>query len=276
MKFMKLFIKGFIIGIGKIIPGVSGAMLAITLGVYEKAIKAISEFSKDVKKNFLFLLPLGMGAVVSIVLASKVVLYFLNTYYLPTILLFIGLIIGGMPMLFKKINIKKLTKRHYLIFLIAFGSVFLLTFIGKLDMFNSYNNPIIKFASFFLVGIIDSLATVVPGVSGTAIMMILGCYNLLLTALSSLTSISSIVSNLEILIPFVIGIVLGCIAFAKTMNYLLDKKEQYAYSAIIGFALCSIFSLLFNTIGGTYSALEIVIGIVLLIIGSFTSYKLEG
>ena len=62
--------------------------------------------SKDVKKNFLFLLPLGMGAVVSIVLASKVVLYFLNTYYLPTILLFIGLIIGGMPMLFKKINIK--------------------------------------------------------------------------------------------------------------------------------------------------------------------------
>ena len=92
-----LILKGIIIGAGKIIPGVSGGMLAITLNVYDKGIKAISDFFKDIKGNLIFLSTIGIGILISIISVSKVIKYALDLYYLPTMLLFIGLIIGGIP-----------------------------------------------------------------------------------------------------------------------------------------------------------------------------------
>ena len=85
-------LKGIVIGIGKIIPGVSGAVIAISLGVYEKGLEAITKINKE---NIKFLINIGSGIVISIILFSKLILYFMNNYYLPTMLLFIGLIIGG-------------------------------------------------------------------------------------------------------------------------------------------------------------------------------------
>ena len=90
-------LKGFIIGIGKIVPGVSGAMLAITLGVYDKAIQAFTGFTSDIKKNFKYLLLLGIGIISSIIVFSKIINYFYTNHYIPTMLFFMGLIIGGIP-----------------------------------------------------------------------------------------------------------------------------------------------------------------------------------
>ena len=101
-----LIIKGFILGVCKIIPGVSGGMVAITLGLYDKGIEAINNFFKDVKKNTLFLGQLGLGLLIAIFVFSKIINYALDHFYLPTILLFIGLIIGGVPNLFKKVKTK--------------------------------------------------------------------------------------------------------------------------------------------------------------------------
>ena len=108
------FIKGFVIGIGKIVPGVSGAMLAISLGVYDKAIYYICNFKNDIKNGFKYLFPLGVGIIISIVLFSKVISLCLNKYYVITMLFFIGLIIGGIPDVLNKVN-----KNNYYISIIS-------------------------------------------------------------------------------------------------------------------------------------------------------------
>lgn len=217
---LKLFLKGFLIGIAKIIPGVSGSVLAISFGIYEKAIQAISNFFKNPIENFKFLFPLGIGVVIAIIFMSRIILFFLSNYYLPTMLLFLGLIISSITFLFKKINYQLLKINYILIFLLSFSFVFFLTFIGKQNYFYSNN-----FLVFILIGFIDAFTTVVPGISGTAVMMLLGCYNLLLKILSSLTDFNNIINNLGMFISFSIGIIMGVIIFSKMMNYLLQKKR---------------------------------------------------
>ena len=92
---MLLFIKGIIVGIGKIMPGVSGAMLAINLNVYEKLINAITSFFDDVRDNFKFLLIFGIGILLSIIFGSKVIIYLFDNYRFITMCFFLGLLIGG-------------------------------------------------------------------------------------------------------------------------------------------------------------------------------------
>ena len=100
------FIKGFIIGIGKIIPGVSGAMLATIMGVYDKAIFYICNFKNNIKAAIKYLFPIGIGVIVSIILFSKIISLCLDKYYVITMLFFIGLIIGGFSFIVNKVNKK--------------------------------------------------------------------------------------------------------------------------------------------------------------------------
>ena len=119
-----LILKGIIIGAGKIIPGVSGGMLAITLNVYDRAIKSISNFFKNVKENFTFLFTLGIGILLSILSVSKLIEYTLDNYYLPTMLLFIGMIIGGIPSIVNEAKQEKSLK-NIIIMLIPFILIFI-------------------------------------------------------------------------------------------------------------------------------------------------------
>ena len=102
-----LILKGIIIGIGKIIPGVSGSMLAITLGIYQKIINSINNFLSNEKENFRFLFKLTIGIVISIVLFSNIIFKSFEQYYIITMFFFIGLIIGGFDDIKKNINSKK-------------------------------------------------------------------------------------------------------------------------------------------------------------------------
>ena len=222
MNFLTLLLKGFIIGIAKIIPGVSGALIAISFGIYEKAIKAISNFFENPINNFLFLFPIGLGVLLSISLTSGLILYFINNYYFPTILLFIGLIMGGIPSLIDNINIKKVKFIHILILILSFSTVFLIFLVNGQHFFVETSNELINFLLFFIIGFIDALTMIIPGISGTAVMMILGCYNLLLNFLSSLTSVAAIFTNIFKVIPYLLGIVLCVIILSKVMTYLSD------------------------------------------------------
>ena len=103
---MNLIIKGFIIGLGKIIPGVSGSMLAISLGIYEEIIEKISSITKNFRKNIEYLAKISIGIILAIILTSKIIVKCLNHYYFPTMLLFIGLITGGIPNQLKKTKLK--------------------------------------------------------------------------------------------------------------------------------------------------------------------------
>ena len=275
MNFLTLLLKGFIIGIAKIIPGVSGALIAISFGIYEKAIKAINNFFENPINNFLYLFPIGLGVLLSISLTSGLILYFINNYYFPTILLFIGLIMGGIPSLIDNINIKKVKFIHILILTLSFSTVFLISLVSGQHFFVETSNELINFLLFFIIGFIDALTMIIPGISGTAVMMILGCYNLLLNFLSSLTSMEAIFSNIFKVIPYLLGIVLCVVILSKVMTYLFDKKKEYMYCGILGFTLSSVLSLFFETFKNNYSILETIVALVLLVVGYNIARKLE-
>ena len=284
MEFLILFLKGFIIGIAKIIPGVSGALIAISFGIYEKALKAIGNFFKNPIDNFLFLFPIGLGvllfiflfiSLLSISLTSSLIIYLINNYYLSTMLLFIGLIMGGIPNLIENLNIKKINFKHILILIFTFSLVFLISLVGNQNFFIETTNHFTNFILFFIIGIIDAMTMIIPGISGTAVMMILGCYNLLLSFLESLTSVSNILNNIFKIIPYFLGIVLCVIFLSKLMTYLFNKKKEYMYWGIVGFTLSSILSLFFATFKNNYSFLETIIGLIWLYIGYKIARKLE-
>lgn len=268
-----LVLKGFVIGIGKIIPGVSGAMLAISFGLYERCLEAITNFFKDIKGNFKLLFPLGIGIAGAIVLGSKIIAFLLTKFYLPTILLFIGLILGGMPSFIKEVTSSPVTIKRKLAFTICFLLVFLLSFIKIDNQYFIYPNY--KTLIYFMMGIIDAATMVIPGISGTAIFMLLGVYEISLALFSNLTSISNIIINLPLLIPFGCGLVIGIIIVSVLMTKCLNTHKEATYYGILGFqlsALILIFSECFNT---TYSLFTIIISFFFMVLGFMVGKKLE-
>lgn len=267
-----LILKGIIIGAGKIIPGVSGGMLAITLNVYDKGIKAISEFFKDIKNNLTFLLTLGIGISVSIITLSKVIKFSLNNFYLPTMLLFVGLIIGGIPSIIREAKQEKSLK-NIIIMLIPFILIFSVSMISTI-LSNSSGKEV-SFIPLVLIGVVDAVTMIVPGISGTAILMMLGYYDMIITSFSNLTNLSLLKINLQVILPFGIGMVLGTIILSKIINYFLEKHRISSYYAIIGFSISSVLLLLGQTLKSNYNILEVIISMLLLVIGYLISRKLD-
>lgn len=269
-----LFLKGIIIGIGQIVPGVSGSMLAITLGIYERGIEIVSNIFKNLKSNIHFILTVGLGIILSIIFCSKLIKFLLINYYFTTMLLFIGLIIGGVPILTNKIKkFKEFNIINSVITVITFIIVTSLSLINFTN--NHYYTGIIGFVSFIIVGFLYAAAMVIPGISGTALMMLIGYYDIIINMISNLTNINVTLSNLNIIIPFGIGLVLGIIYVSKFMNYILKKHEVKAYYFIIGLLLSSIFIMIIQTFKVKFDILSLIIGIFLLIIGYIISKKFE-
>lgn len=263
------FLKGIVIGIGKIIPGVSGAVIAISLGVYEKGLEAITKINKE---NIKFLINIGSGIVISIILFSKLILYFMNNYYLPTMLLFIGLIIGGTFELKK--NIKFDRKIDIVILLISIILMYLISILK-----NPQNNVMLQmnvhtYIKLIFAGILDAFATVFPGISGTALLMLYGCYNTIMMALSNVLQSSLIVSNLFVLTSYGSGMLIGIIMFSKIITYLFKKYSKQTSIFILGISVSTIFMLLKDTIGMSKNIIEIIFSIFLLVIGYFLSRKI--
>lgn len=273
METLILIFKGFVIGIGKIIPGVSGAMLAISLGLYELCLESITNFFKDIKRNTKLLFPLGIGVVGAIVLGSKMIAFLLINLYLPTIFLFLGLIIGGMPSFIKEVITAPINFKRRLAFIICFLFVFLLSFI-KID--NSYFiYPHYKTLIYFVMGIIDAVTMIIPGISGTAVFMLLGLYEISLSLFANLTSISNVVNNLALLIPFGCGLILGIILVSMLMNKCLKKYKETTYYGILGFQLSAIILIFVECFQNTYSLFTITISLIFMCLGVIIGKKLE-
>lgn len=274
---IKLALKGFIIGVANIVPGVSGGTLAITLGIYEKLIGIISHFFKNVKENIKFLLPIGIGAVLSILILSKVIAFSLENYPFPTTLLFIGLILGGLPMLFSKIKKgqKKGRLSNLLIFLITFSIVTIFGFMNTGNaMVNLSNVDIVGYILLFLVGMIAAATMVIPGISGSFMLMLLGYYKPIVNTISDLASFKNILDNILILLPFGIGILVGIVLIAKLIELLLEKFPTKTYYGIIGFVISSIITIFLPLVNVSYTIPSVIVGIILLLLGGVIAYKL--
>lgn len=251
-----LILKGFVIGVGKIIPGVSGSLIALSFGLYEKCINAISNFFKDFKKNSIFLGTLSIGIICAIILGSRIIIYFMNNYYVVTMLLFTGLILGGLPNLFKN---KNFDFKNISIFLIGFSFMIILSLFKNSNDF-SPNNIII-----FLLGFIDAVTMIIPGISGTAIFILIGCYDFILNMFSQI--------NLIHLTFFGAGVFIGVIIVSKIMNYLFKEYKDQVYMFVIGLGASSICILIKKTMDSITSIMDIILGLILLIIGYKISMK---
>lgn len=267
MKYIKLAIQGFIIGIGKIIPGVSGAMFAMMFGVYEKALKIISNLRKELKGNFAFITILGLSVLLAIIFGSNIIKKCLDNYYMQTMFLFIGMMVAGIPSLFHNVKGKKINTKSKIV---ALFIALILLIIGLFD-FQGGNGEIPKnlfsIVMLFISGFLDALATIVPGICGTALLMILGYYDTVISSLGSLLDFSNILNNLFVLVPFLIGMIMGVILVSKLINYLFTNYKIETYFAILGFAIMSIIILFVKTITIQFEIIELLISVVLFIIG---------
>lgn len=267
---IKEFIKGIIIGIAKIIPGLSGAVLMISFNLYDKAIAAITNFFEDTRNNFFFLLNLSLGIIIGIVMFSNVLSYFVSNYYVYTTSLFIGLIFGGLPVILKNTDKKK---GDYAAIIISF---MVMTLISISNIDNNYviKNNFFDIIVFFFAGVLEAIGTVLPGVSSTALLMLMGVYNLFLEVLSNIFNVNVMVRTITFLIPFSIGLLSGVIVLSLIINYLFKNYRSLSFSLIFGLSLSSIFLLVVKVVSQIDSIMLIPFSIFLLLIGYFVTSKI--
>lgn len=254
MKFVLDFFKGILIGAGCILPGISSGVLCVVFGIYEKLLNSILSFFTDIRKNFKFLFPIVSGGLVGIVIFGKILQYLLYKFPMHTKSIFIGLILGGVVLLFKEISAKekfKIKNVVYLIISLIIG-ILMVYFENKLGIESVEH---VNYVYLIFSGFLMSIGIVVPGVSSTIILMLLGIYPLYLSAISSIC--------IYVLIPMVIGAFLGSLVFMIIIKYLLDKFYIQTMFAIIGFTIGSIFVLMPDI----HSIIEVFIVVLCIIFG---------
>lgn len=262
MNFLLSCLKGIALGAGAILPGISSGVLCVIFGIYEKLVSSILEFFKDVRANTKFLFPILLGIGIGVILFGNILRVLFDTFPVPTKCIFLGLILGSIPSLFHTANQGKGFRLHYLIYTLStfFLAVFLLLLEHSLTDLGSGS---VGFTFLILSGFIMSIGVVVPGVSSSVLLMILGVYDIYLSAVSSI--------NLVILVPMGIGLCIGGIIFLNMTNYCLKRFTSQTYYAIIGFVLGSVLILCpsFNF------DCNLFIGIICLIVSFFVAYQLE-
>lgn len=281
MKLIKELLKGVMIGIANIIPGVSGGTMAVSMGIYDKLLYAVNNIRKQFKKSVLYLLPYMIGMVVGIGALSIVIEYFFREFPLETSLGFIGLIVGGVPILIKKVKGAKFKTSYAISFLFFFSLIIFLQLLngreGAAVVLSSSPSMIVK---LFLIGILASATMVIPGVSGSMILMLLGFYQPVIDCISNCMKalktldFAVILENGIILLPFALGIVLGIVVIAKMMTFLFEKYTHVTFYGILGLVLASPIAILMSTDLGKTSFSNIIGGSITLLIGGTISYLL--
>ncbi|AIY04283.1 hypothetical protein Plano_0318 [Planococcus sp. PAMC 21323] len=228
--------RGILMGISDLIPGVSGGTIAFILGIYDRLLEAISGFfSRNWKKQLGFLVPLGIGIVITLLLFSRVIEYLLEQHYEATQFFFMGLIIGVIPYIMKQAEVKKnFTARHMIILLVIGAALAATAFIPteeNLAPITTLTVPV--FFMLFFSGWLASMAMLLPGISGSFILLLLGVYSTAINALSTL--------NIPIVFAIGAGVIAGFIVSSKAIQYLLQHFTYVTYAAIIGLIIGSLF-----------------------------------
>ena len=271
MSFFYLFFIGILIGTGMVIPGVSGSVIAVLFGIYNKMIYALNNLFKDFKKNFKFLFILALGIIIGAVWFSNILLFLYGKNEVLTKFCFIGLILGGVPYLFNEVKDNK-NKINYIALIITLVISILVWYLSKniIIMDINYSNKLIfsDYIKYILAGILYSVGKVVPGVSGSFLLIVIGMYDFVLSIMAHPITLGF--KMISRVIPFIVGIIIGVIVLLKLMNYLLNKHFGFIYSIIIGFVLGSIPALIPSMVNGN----NLIFGVLIMLISTFISYKL--
>ena len=226
--FTRLF-KGVIIALGFILPGVSGGVLASILGLYERIISFLAHMSKDFVKNVLFFIPVGIGGILGIALFSAPLEYLLQHYQVPVLWAFTGAIVGTLPSLLAESTQKSKRDKVDLAFL---SLTFVLSGLLLYFLNDLVGTIPANFASFVLAGALIALGVLVPGLSPSNLLLIMGLYTPMLTGFKNLDLVG-------VFLPIAIGGALTMLLFSKVMDYALSHYHSRVYHLIIGLVLSS-------------------------------------
>ena len=238
-------LRGAVIGVSNVIPGVSGGTMAVTMGIYDRIIFDVNNFRKDWKRNLMDLLPILIGVLVGIFGFARILAPLIGEKgqnpppitLLPTICTFIGLILGGLPIIWKKVDFKKTTWKGALLFILFFALVVVLPLLQE-GMSKEIDHSFGSFMLLIPLGALASATMVIPGVSGSMILLILGYYHSVIGALKHF--------DFFVLLPYALGLVIGIVFIAKLMNFLLKKHSALTFAAILGLVVASPIALLYQ------------------------------
>lgn len=280
---LKQLLQGMVVGIANIIPGVSGGTMMVAMGLYDKLIHAITHLKSEFKESMKLLIPIFIGAGIAIVALSRLFEYLLGNYPVPTNFAFCGLIMGSLPFIVKKVRGYTITISKIIPFLVFFGLVILMAAMGETGgAAADVSLGLVNVLKLLGVGIIAAATMVIPGVSGSMILMILGYYDTILESINDFIDalvkfdIQGLIAEMEVLVPFGIGVVVGIFLIAKLIEFIFSKAEIHAYYAIIGLIVASPIAILLKTDWSGVSILTVVISIITFAAGWFAASKLGG
>lgn len=304
MNFILDMIRGAVIGIANIIPGVSGGTMMVTMGIYDKLIGSITGIFKQFKKSIKTLLPyvigMGLGIGAFAFLLTKVLLV---KAPLPTAFAFIGLIVGGVPVLVKKVvqagkvkngeeNTEKLATAEQktavvqkkpnlflciLVFVLFFALIIGMQFMGE-GADRAVTPSLLNMVILLVMGVLAAAAMVIPGVSGSLLLLAFGYYNPVTGAVTDFISavfdldIATAWNKALILFPFGIGVLLGIFFVAKLIEWLLANHERLTYCGILGLVCASPVPVFMNGLVGTIGIVAIVASAVTFAVGFVVAY----
>lgn len=282
MKFVLEILRGMVIGLANIIPGVSGGTMMVSMGIYDTLIHCITHLFKEFKKSILTLLPYAVGMVLAIGGLSFALKWAFAVYPLPTNTLFIGLILGGLPAILRQVKGKKKGAVGAVLFVVFFALIVVM------QIFQSEHVATITLSfgeviKLFMLGAVASATMVIPGVSGSMILKLLGYYEPVVTvAIPGLISglahgeWAAVGANVGILLPFGLGIVVGIFAIAKLIEVLLARWEGQTYCAILGLVTASPVAILMATEMVNLSWTTLIISLLTFAIGFYVAWRLGG
>ena len=282
-------IKSFFIGIALVIPGLSGSIFAVVVGLYEDIINAISDFSKDIKGNIKFLIPVAIGCVIGILASTKAVLWLCENYQLQSYMFFIGLVLGSAPLIWRKMNKIKFNPAYLLLSVLSFAAILLTSNSGdgteKSYIAIQHLNSASDFATLLFAGLISVSLMMIPGISGSVMLMVIGQYGTVYNAVGSaldflifvikgdFASASECFMAMALVIPFLLGALIGIVIIAKILSFLLKKWEALVYYCVLGLISGAVVVLALEggivEIAGNISAniFKILISIVFIVVG---------
>ena len=275
-------LRGLLIGVANIIPGVSGGTMMVSMGIYDTLIYCITHLFKQFKKSVATLLPYAAGMALAIVGLSFVMEWLFESYPLPTNTAFIGLILGGLPVILKRLKGKRTGLPGGALFGLFFALIVVLQLAGGSGADTQITLSVMEIIKLFAIGVIASATMVIPGVSGSMILMLLGYYNPVINAVSGLVkalaagSWAAVMNGVGILLPFGIGIVVGIFAIAKLIEVLIAKWEGWTYCAILGLVAASPVAILIATPMSGVTWITVIMSLLTFAIGFYVAYALAG
>lgn len=269
IEYLKYFLSGVVFGIANVIPGVSGGTMLVVFGVFDRITEAISGIKK-IFRNLGFLVTFALGAGAGILLSAKVIGKLFTIFAVQTNMFFIGLILGGVPLIFKLGTSEKKVKTLCIVpFVISMVIVVGLSVLEKMNIFTMSAENITGFDAIFslkmvVCAAIAAVTMIIPGISGSFMMMLLGVYETIIGALNNL--------NFYVIIPFAIGAILGIVFGAKLISLLIKKNKLMVYSAIMGMVIGSVYAILPDGFGFN---LQTGYGFVFMLFGVLASILIE-